>query len=310
MDDFAHLSREGYLSYFAALHLFSYLRKETAYIPWASALNNLDYLETMFWGTKGYEAMKNYLLDLLLPLYDSMGFETRHDITQQEIYKHVLVLAWVCDLGYKDCVENSLRLFRKWMRNPSDNRIINPNMRKAVYCSFIAEGGEEEWNFAWTHYLQTKVNSEKYRIMEALGCSKDTKVLYRYLEMAFTKDNRIQKEDALRVYSAVAKNPIGQKVAWKFFQNNMNLISVYLKSSSSLGEMIKVVSETFNTEEEHSQLLRLQRDLPEEPEGEAIISFDQALWTVNNNIAWMKRNYAVILQWLQDHGYSTNLKSN
>ncbi|KAK7075936.1 hypothetical protein SK128_026115, partial [Halocaridina rubra] len=252
-DDYLDISRAGLLSYSDAFRLLRYLRKETEFIPWAAALNNLDYLDTMLSRTEEHKTFKNYLLNLILPLYDSMGFLARDDIEAEEQKKHILALAWACDLGHEECVKNSVNVFSLWMKSPNNNRIIHPNMKKTVYCTAIAEGGEAEWDFAFSQYLQAARESEKDRLLEALGCSKNKDILHRYLSMAFTKGSSIKKSDSMLVFTSVAKNVVGKDVAWNFLMRNGRSIAKYLRNSKVLGKMVRIVAETFNTEYEKSQ---------------------------------------------------------
>lgn len=46
------------LSTTLAMRLTKYLSKEREYIPWASAINNLDYVILMFDGSKEYAPLK------------------------------------------------------------------------------------------------------------------------------------------------------------------------------------------------------------------------------------------------------------
>ena len=62
---------------------------------------------------------------------------------------------------------------------------IDPDLRDAVYCTAIAEGGSEEWNFAYNQFKIAKVVSEKVTIMQALACTKSTWLLSRYASLMF-----------------------------------------------------------------------------------------------------------------------------
>lgn len=61
--------------------------------------------------------------------------------------------------------------------------IIQPNLKYLVYCTAIANGGEEEWNFAWEKYLASNVAAEKNKLIHALGCTKKIWMLSRWVYM-------------------------------------------------------------------------------------------------------------------------------
>ncbi|KAK7067746.1 hypothetical protein SK128_013768 [Halocaridina rubra] len=299
-DDYSDITRAGLLSYENALQMLTYLRKETELTPWVAALNNLDYVDTMLFRTEGQRAFRNYLLDLIMPLYEKVGFHASDDSEPQEQLKHILALAWACDLGHINCVQSAVQLYRAWMEYPEEKRIIHPNMKKTVYCTAIAEGGDEEWDFAWYKYLESEAITEKYRLLEAMGCSRDEAILQSYLEMAFNEDSDINKEDAKMVFVSVTKNSKNREVAWTFLKNNLDHIAKYIQDDHLLGDMIRVVAESFNTEEEMAQLKQFRRKLPSDVHS---VFVKEAFSSTDRNIAWMERNYDVITLWLREHGY-------
>ncbi|KAA0203274.1 hypothetical protein HAZT_HAZT008389 [Hyalella azteca] len=118
-DDSFDLARAGELDYDIPLQISSYLEAEKEFVPWSAALSNLAYLENMFTRTRGYVALRNYLLGILIPLYNDVGFEDNPDDTHSLQNKRVLAVAWTCALEYSDCVVKSVSSYANWMANPT-----------------------------------------------------------------------------------------------------------------------------------------------------------------------------------------------
>lgn len=299
MDDALNLARAGQLPYTTALGLNEYLAKEAEYVPWRAALNNLDYLDTMLSATPGYGPLRQYLLHLLIPLYNSVGFEDDLQGPHLDQYKRAMALRWTCGLGYADCVDRSALQFDQWINNGSD---VSPNLKSTVYCSAIAAGGDEEWQAAWDVYLSANVASEKAVLLSALGCTKEVWLLARYLDMAFTEGSGIRKQDSTAVFSAVASNRVGRYVAWAFLREEWQRISSYYDTFASLGSLVTAATAKFNTRDERRQLESFI-DENQDSLSSVARSVSQALENTNNNIAWMDTNYDVIVQWLHENGY-------
>lgn len=308
IDDVLNLARAGQVSYDTALSVNAYLGKEVEYVPWDTALNNLGYLENMFTRSSGYGDLKSYLLDILIPLYNSVGFEDNLNDPHLDQYKRVKALSWACNLGYQDCVDNSQSLFNTWVLNPTNTSLISPNLKSTVYCTGVAEGGEEEWNFAWEQYINSNVATEKAKLLSAMGCTKEVWILSRYLDMAFTEGSGIRKQDASQVFAAVARNDVGRYLAWNYLRDQWQKIADYTGTFTTLGDMVNTVSYEFNTREEKHEL-ELFKQQHEGQLGTATRAVDQAIERTENNIKWMDNNYDVIMQWLADNGYSSKLKS-
>lgn len=62
---------------------------------------------------------------------------------------------------------------------PSSRARIHPNLRSTVYCNAIAQGGEDEWNFAWGQFQNATLVNEADKLRTALACSKEVWILNR-----------------------------------------------------------------------------------------------------------------------------------
>ena len=58
---------------------------------------------------------------------------------------------------------------------------IDPGIKSTVYCTAIAEGTTNEWEFALRWYKTENLAEEKARLLYALACSKETWVLSKYV---------------------------------------------------------------------------------------------------------------------------------
>ncbi|XP_068246618.1 uncharacterized protein [Palaemon carinicauda] len=310
IDDALDLARAGQLSYSIAMSINAYLKEETEYIPWAAVLNNMGYLDNMLSRSTAYGSFKKYMLDLLIPLYDSVGFEDRLDDPHLTQLKRVKALLWACDLGHKDCVSKSVALYRLWMDYPKNTSIISPNVKSVVYCTAISEGGEKEWNFAWEQYLDSNVASEKSKLLGALGCSKEIWIISRYMKMAFTADSGIRKQDAAVVFSSVARNKVGRYLAWNYLRDNWKMITDYYGSGLfGIARLITATTGKFSTELELKELELFKEEYKDSLKT-ATRAVDQAIERTSNNIEWSAKNYDVITDWLKSNGYSNRLRNN
>ncbi|XP_063590569.1 aminopeptidase N-like [Penaeus indicus] len=248
IDDAMNLARAGHLSYKIAIDAYAYLRKEDEYLPWATGVNQLHYIESMFKRRSGFGALKHYLLDLVLPLYESVGFDNKIEDSFLEQQKRKIAVNWACKLGHKDCLDKVQTLYRHWMAHPVNTSIISPNLKTAVYCHAIAEGGEAEWDFAWDQYIATSVATEKKLLLNSMSCTKQAWILSRYLEMTMNPGNGIRLQDAIYVLRSMSNNDVGRSLIWDYLSLHWN--NIYTFKKRRRGEVLKRVTQTFNTKQE------------------------------------------------------------
>ncbi|XP_047472166.1 aminopeptidase N-like [Penaeus chinensis] len=307
IDDAMNVAKAGRLSYDIAIGVYAYLRNEEEYLPWATGVSELTYIESMFKRRSGYGALKRYLLDLVLPLYKAVGFDEKVDDPYIEQKKRKIAVHWACKLGHKDCLDKALTLYRQWMAN-SDNTsfsLISPNLKWTVYCRAIKEGGEAEWDFAWDQYLRTNVASEKTLLLSAMACTKEAWILSRYLEMAINPASGIRLQDVGAVLRSISYNDVGRSLVWNYLTRNWN--DIYAFKKRRRGELMKSITYSFNTNEELHEVQSFLRRRKVSLEGNQR-NVQQAEEKVKNNVAWMDANYDVIVQWLEENGYSSKLR--
>uniref|UniRef100_A0A3Q1HIE2 Aminopeptidase n=1 Tax=Anabas testudineus TaxID=64144 RepID=A0A3Q1HIE2_ANATE len=282
-----------------ALRTTSYLLVETEYIPWQSALNNLDYYYLMLDRTEVYQPMQDYMKKLVTPLFlhfKNITSEWTHvpdRLTDQ--YNQVNAIRMACTTGVTECQKLTTTWFKQWMDRPQHN-LIHPNLRSAVYCSAMAAGDEAEWEFGWSQLKNATVASEASKLMSALACT-SLLCFHRYLSYTLNPA-MIRKQDATSVITSVASNRVGQGLAWDFVREQWEyMFTQYGVGSFSFASMISGVTARFSTTAELQQLKEFEREHSAAGFGSATLALQQALERTTANINWLQQNKQEVLDW-------------
>lgn len=303
IDDAFNLARAKIINTTLALKTTKYLSKETGYIPWESALRNLNYYILMFDRTEVYGALKGYLKKQIQPLYDHFKVMTENWTKVPEghadQYNQMNAIAMGCKMGVEGCRELTKNWFRQWMENPAHNP-IHPNLKSTVYCYAVAFGGHEEWDFAWRMFKNATVASEASRLREAMACTQAPWLLNRYLE--YTLDpSKIRKQDATGTIQSIARNIVGMPLAWDFVRARWRYIfEQYGRGSFSFAGLINGITRRFSTEFELEELKKFKADHQDIGFGSATMAMEQAIEKTTANIKWVAENKAPVLQWFSD----------
>ncbi|NXD31046.1 AMPN Aminopeptidase, partial [Spelaeornis formosus] len=303
IDDAFNLARALYIDVTVALNTTQFLSREIEYIPWQAALSNLKYFQLMFDRTEVFGAMSKYLQDQVTPLFKYYQQITNNwkdvptDLMAQ--YNEVNAISTACSYGVTECQQLAINYLQEW-QNTSKNP-VHPNLRSAIYCSMVATGGEEAWNFLWKKFQEAPVVSEADKIRTALACSPHPWILSRYLE--YTLDpTKIRKQDATSTINSIASNVVGQSLAWDFVRGNWRKIfSQYGGGSFSFSNLILSVTQRFSTEFELQQLEQFKKDNQDIGFGSGTRALEQALERTRANIIWVEENRKAVLQWFQEH---------
>lgn len=292
IDDAFNLARAKQVDVVLALNTTRFLRKERAYLPWESAVRNLEYFLLMFDRSEVYGPMQVYLRHQVEELYNFFKNDTDTSTVPDDHslqHNQINAIELACSNGLPDCVEMAKSQFADWMNSNTTNR-IHTNLRSVIYCQAVAAGGKKEWEFAWEKFQDSTDTSEKDQLRKALSCTKKTWLLNRYLE--YTLDpSKIRLMDAGWTINLIAQNPAGQSLAWDFIRAHWDYVS-----QGDAASLITGVTRRFSTEFELKQLQRFMEDA--EMHG-AYRAITQAIEQTQVNIQWVKENKQTILEWFE-----------
>ncbi|KAE8736892.1 hypothetical protein FOCC_FOCC017652 [Frankliniella occidentalis] len=281
LDDAMNLARGGVLDYETALDVTRYLRYEKEYLPWKAALNALGYIDSMMVDSGHYDKFK--------PGEPLLRVLTR-----------VSLMSWACNFGHEDCVDTAFDMFSQWRRaaDPDKENPIPANLKPVVYCTALRKGGQAEWDFAWERYLRTNVGSEKDLLLNALGCTRETWILGRFLERAMTDSSGIRKQDVPRVFSSVAGSVVGQPLAVQYLRDKWERVLRYIGTSTfMINNLVRSTFKRINGKYELMDLKRFAEDNKREL-GTATRQVMQSIEQAEANIEWMDKNFNTIVWWL------------
>ncbi|NXM58312.1 AMPN Aminopeptidase, partial [Illadopsis cleaveri] len=302
IDDAFNLARAKYVNVTLALDTTRFLGQEREYIPWQTALNNLQYFQQMFDRSEVFGAMSRYIKKQVTPLFNyykeiTNNWKDRPSGLMAQ-YNEINAISTACSYGVTECQQLAADYLRQW-QNTSVNP-VPPNLRSAIYCSMVATGGEEAWDFIWKKFKEAPVVSEADKLRTALSCSPHPWILNRYLE--YTLDpTKIRKQDATSTINSIASNVVGQPLAWDFIRGNWRtLFGQYGGGSFSFSRLISSVTQRFSSEFELQQLEQFKKDNQDIGFGSGTRALEQALERTRANINWVKENRATVLAWFEE----------
>ncbi|NWZ08140.1 AMPN Aminopeptidase, partial [Agelaius phoeniceus] len=303
IDDAFNLARAKHVQVTLALNTTRFLSRETEYMPWQAALTNLKYFKLMFDRSEVFGAMSEYMKKQVTPLFEHYKIITNNwnntlsDDLLMVQYNEANAISTACSYGVTECQDLAANYLRQW-QNSSTNP-VPPNLRSAIYCSMVATGGENAWQFLWEKFQEARVVSEADKLRTALSCSPDPWILSRYLQ--YTLDpTKIRKQDATSTINSIASNVVGQSLAWDFIRANWRtLFTQYGGGSFSFSRLILSVTQRFSSEFELQQLEQFKKDNQDIGFGSGTRALEQALEQTRANIKWVEENKAAVQSWFE-----------
>lgn len=290
IDDAAEFAWVGTFSHDLYFNLLSYLKVENDNLPWTAALSKLNMINLQLRQFPVAEEFRKFMRNLLQPQFDKLGFRISAPTEKLDAVNfQSMIIRMACKYGLPKCVKDSKRLFSKMQTKSEATNQIPKDLRNTVYCTAIREGGEEEWNHMWSKYLSSNQASERISILKALGCSKDPKIIKKYLEKTLDESSGIRKQDATIVFSSVLYNVEGFEPAKEFLMENIDVLYKLNKEEpKQLTRYLKAIANSIVKEGDFNKfkdfIASNQNNLLGTKQGT-----EQALETANINLQWQAR---------------------
>ncbi|XP_050726718.1 endoplasmic reticulum aminopeptidase 1-like isoform X3 [Eriocheir sinensis] len=276
-----------------ALELSLYLKEETRYIPWHTALGHLFQWVQLIFNYPAHTLMLEYIHTLILPHYHRIGWNDTGTHLERLLRSEILSAAVRCRNTH--AIKEAKRMFAEW-RNTG--KFIPPNLREVVYGSGVRYGIEDDWRHCWDVYNTSTIPSEKNLMLKALAQTRDPWLMQQFL--AYTLDPaKIRPQDVLTVLQEMSRNPGGRLPAWHMVRQHWSQISqLFGHGSFTLGAIIRAVTSGFTSAFDLSEVESFFKDVNVGPGHRALA---QSLETIRLNIQWHEHNLEDVSLWLRRH---------
>ncbi|RNA03939.1 Aminopeptidase N, partial [Brachionus plicatilis] len=281
-----------------------YLNEEYEYLPWFSLFQKLSFFFDNIESTEIYGDFRVFMLNLVESLYNKLGWRDQNTDTWLLRKLRTIIVKLACHLDHQDCIENSIALYKEWMKNEKINK-IPVNVRSLVYCTAIKYGTFAEWSFALSQYEKESDASVKRELQAGMACSREQWIQIKYLNNQLNL-NKTRKQDGLFGIIYSASNLNSNKLAWNFVKNNWEIIIERYANSLSLSNLVNAVSSKFNTIDEFNDFSSFYAGVDKRSAARQVkISTER----IKANINWMSKNFENLKKWFSQNKNYTRIVS-
>ena len=218
IDDALTFAFDNVISYDIAFGIVSYLRRETDYIPWYTAMVAFDKLDYILKGSDFYEDFQKFVRILVTRLYVEYDFEGVNNISPSEQLAVELAIDWSCRAGDQRCLENAY------------NNMKSRNMPKPLEIAYICNGMKgPNRTLEYEHLLdrmdKSVIQTERLRIINGLLCSNDHELLKKFVQTALNDEIYYRRHEIRRIFGSVAqRSEIGLEVLIEIIEEHYDAV--------------------------------------------------------------------------------------
>ncbi|KAJ2952369.1 hypothetical protein O0L34_g4653 [Tuta absoluta] len=215
VDDFLNLARSGRLDYDWAFKLVLTMKHETEYAPWKAFVRNMDFirmrLQALVEDDEDLDQgiYRRMIQKIITAVESELTFYPDNAIIEPAMVSLTrgMVMDHACRSGYAPCVAAAI----DWFYDPnSPEPQVNPNIpkdiRPAVYCAMVREGGGDAINALNARLEVEPSHWERIVILESLACSQDNTFINGLLLETIADGSPYGVEERGKIFAAVASS--------------------------------------------------------------------------------------------------------
>jgi aminopeptidase N len=227
VDDVMNFAIDGYVDFNIALGVLAYLRHETDYLPWASAMNYLDRLDHLLLGSEVHQMFHQFVNHLVTTMYDTHGLREKADEDFLNKNAREIAINWSCRSGNVRCLRDS---YVEVVDSMKEGKSIPKPLEIAFLCNAIKGTGKTEiFMHFWRKLYESTDQAERLRIIDGLACATDPEIVKSFLEssLGYNSDVNYRLHERVRIFNSVlTQSSIGARAALNLWKENFRDIGI------------------------------------------------------------------------------------
>ncbi|XP_057304865.1 puromycin-sensitive aminopeptidase-like [Hydractinia symbiolongicarpus] len=280
-NDLFAMACAGYSPTVEYIHLLNAYIDEDDYTVWTDILSNLKKLLLLFERTNSFDQFKSFVLTLITPISERIGYQKKEDEGQLISMLRNSVYTLLGMLGHKHTVQKFTEMFDEHVREVS---VIDTDLRHAVYATVCCHGDADTLKHMKELVKKTDVADERSRLLRNMGRFDCDQLRNDVLQFSISEE--VRNQDTLATLSGCLSRHAGQLQTWKFIKENWDVYQVRCAGGHARANLINYTIQNFATTEE---LKNAEEFLNAHPVPSAERTIKQAMETIKNNIEWLER---------------------
>lgn len=301
LHDAWNLAYAGDLSFGTAFNMTLFMKYERNHLVWNPVFTLIDHIGRHIDMSAVHKKFEMYVRTLLTPLYEELVGSQQESEETWKVNLRSLAKNFLCRAGYKPCIEEAQRAFKKWMDSPEPD-LGNPVANQYI-CPVFKWGTREEWEFGLQRVInfpESRVKSERTYLLKTLaGCPSQPSKIDRLLNITVLEDNgNFTDNDVSLIFKMLSGGSSGYSTLFNFLKSNWDMIKLRFKDRESLWDnMINSATGLFTTQEGYDMVSQLYVQHQGEF-GTAEHIIEKSLKNIKEETKWSDENLPVIEQWL------------
>lgn len=298
ISDAAAMALSGLGTTTGLLSFLAGLKGEDNYLVWAELQTQLSKLTSVFAGVSPeiLAGLGKLSLELIAPCVQKIGWEFKPAEDYLTIRLRSLLISAAGAVDHQPTVDEAFRRFKIYTSG-EDRSVIHPNLRLAVFCIAIAQGGQEEFDAVMKEYYTTTTVDGKELCLLALGRARKPEIIQQVLSLIIS--DKIKNQDKHTPAIVLSHNHRARHALWEFIKKNWDTIYAQLSGNPVvLDRFLKNSLDKFSSREVMNDIEAFFKDKNNHGYDKGLVVIRDS---ITGNTNWVERDAKIVEEWLKEY---------
>ncbi|KAL4894644.1 peptidase family M1-domain-containing protein [Aspergillus ambiguus] len=298
--DAAALAVSGEGTSAALLALLEGFKGETNYLVWSQVSSSLGNLRSVFSQNEAVTAgLKKFTSSLSSPAAEKIGWEFKEGEDYLTVQLRKLLISMAGIGGDEKIIAEAKRRFDLWASG-KDKSAVHTNLRSAIFGISVSEGSRAEYEAVKQEYLKTNSVDGKEICLATMGRTKEAALVTDYLDFVFS--DKVAVQDLHNGAVSLAANSKVRHLLWEYMKKNWAAVESRLSTNNVVFErFVRMGLSKFADAQIGAEIATFFQDKDTGAYDRALVIVSDSIRT---NARYQERDAALVLEWLQAHGYA------
>jgi len=293
VDDVLSLARAGNIRIGTAFEFLQSFKFEKELSVWEAIINHLYKIHIPVGVEASHEAFCRYVQDLLMVVYNRMGWSEKAGESMEDKRLRGLVLRAMVRFEYDHAIEEALIRF-----DNSSLAEIPGEMKQTILECVVTERGERGFLDVETRLKNSNSDSEKRTFAYALVAARKPSLIKRALQLV-SGENLIRAQDGPFILRAAAQNIYAGDLTWDFVREYIEDLTWNYGERLVSNRLLPGVTSQFTSLVRYKEVESFLKKRP----SFSTISLNIILDQIRENMHFIGYNLIDMKMWLESKGF-------
>ncbi|MBI2084635.1 MAG: M1 family metallopeptidase [Candidatus Aenigmarchaeota archaeon] len=265
---------------------------ENNYLVLAGIASNMRSIHSVFSQEKFWldiwPKFRSHFMRAFKRALSNLGWDPKEGERQSHSLLRSLAIRYLAFIEEPEVLDVGMKKFEDYVGGKAE---LHPDLRSPVFYIATLSDNESVYKQLVNLYQKTKSPEERIICLQSLGQFRNSNLLEKFLEFAFTEKVRVQ--DLPIAISSVASNPYSRRILWNWVKKNWRKVEKFKGSGKIFISIVESVVSSCVGKDYEKDIIKFFRSHPVKYR----MTIEKSLERVRRKTFWLESNKSLLTKY-------------